>query len=77
MVAAWRGGDRKGALALAPEELLREVFVFGGPEEMRERLERFAAAGITSLCLLPFCPPEQLPALIDDLAPGGGAGGGR
>ena len=31
MVDAWRAGDRKGAAALAPEELLREIFVFGRP----------------------------------------------
>jgi probable F420-dependent oxidoreductase len=65
MVRAWRDGDRKLAVERAPEELLREVFVFGRPEEMRERLEQFAAGGITSLCLLAACEPEQLPALID------------
>jgi alkanesulfonate monooxygenase SsuD/methylene tetrahydromethanopterin reductase-like flavin-dependent oxidoreductase (luciferase family) len=65
MVAAWRGGDRKGAMALAPEELLREIFVFGRREEMRERLAAFAAAGITTLCLMPICGPERLPDVID------------
>jgi probable F420-dependent oxidoreductase len=65
MVEAWRGGDRKGAAALAPEELLREIFVFGGPDERRERLDAFSAAGITTHCLMPICGPEQLPAFID------------
>jgi alkanesulfonate monooxygenase SsuD/methylene tetrahydromethanopterin reductase-like flavin-dependent oxidoreductase (luciferase family) len=69
MVAAWREGDRKGAAALAPEELLREIFVFGTPGEMRERLDAFAAAGITTLCLMPICGPDELPAFIDGLAP--------
>jgi probable F420-dependent oxidoreductase len=69
MVRAWRDGDRRLARELAPEELLREVFVFGSPPEMRERLERFAAAGVTSLCLLPVCRPDELPAFIDGLAP--------
>jgi alkanesulfonate monooxygenase SsuD/methylene tetrahydromethanopterin reductase-like flavin-dependent oxidoreductase (luciferase family) len=64
MVESWRAGDRKGAAALAPEELLRQIFVFGRPEEMRERLESFAAAGITTLCLMPVCAPEQLPEVI-------------
>jgi probable F420-dependent oxidoreductase len=68
-IEAWRAGDRKAAAARAPEELLREVFVFGRPEDMRERLEAFAAAGITSLCLLPVCGPDELPALIDGLGP--------
>jgi probable F420-dependent oxidoreductase len=69
MVNAWRDGDRKLAVERAPEELLREVFVFGRPPEMRERLEQFAAGGITSLCLLPCCTPEQLPELIDGVLP--------
>ena len=54
MVAAWRAGDRKQAAELAPEELLREVFVFGGPGAMRERLLEFAGAGVTTLCLMPL-----------------------
>ena len=70
MVDAWRAGDRRQAAALAPEELLREIFVFGRPEEMRERLAAYAAGGITTLCLTPLCAPEELPALIDALAPG-------
>jgi probable F420-dependent oxidoreductase len=65
MVRAWRDGDRKLALERVPDELVREVFVFGRPPEMRERLERYAAGGIGSLCLLPCCGPEQLPELID------------
>ena len=28
---------------------------------MRERLEQYAAGGITTLCLMPLCGPEQLP----------------
>ena len=68
MVMAWRAGDRRAAAELAPEELLREVFVFGGPGAMRERLLEFAAAGVTTLCLMPLCAPELLPDLIDGLA---------
>ena len=69
MVDAWRDGDRKLAAERAPEELLREIFVFGRPPELRERLEQYAAGGITTLCLMPLCGPEQLPGLIDALAP--------
>jgi probable F420-dependent oxidoreductase len=69
MVEAWQAGDRARALELAPEELVREVFLFGSPEQMRARLDEFAAAGITTFTLMPFCGPEELPALIDGLAP--------
>ena len=36
---------------------------------MRERLGAYAAAGVTTLCLMPICDPAQLPELIDGLAP--------
>jgi probable F420-dependent oxidoreductase len=68
MVAAWRGGDRKAALAAVPEELVREIFIFGSPDEMRARLDEYAARGITTFVLSPIAPPEQLPDLIDALA---------
>jgi len=69
MVAAWRGGDRKAALGAVPDELVREIFVFGSPDEMRERLGEYAARGITTLVLTPIAPPDALPALVDGLAP--------
>jgi probable F420-dependent oxidoreductase len=69
MVTAWRGGDRKAALAAVPDELVREIFVFGEPAAMRERLNEYAARGVTTLVLTPIAPPEALPELIDGLAP--------
>jgi probable F420-dependent oxidoreductase len=68
MVQAWREGDRQGALAKAPDELIREIFIFGSPAEQRARLDEFAAEGITTFVLTPIAPPEQLPGLIDALA---------
>lgn len=69
MVAAWQEGDRKRALELCPEDLVREIFVFGSPEQMRERLAEFVAGGITTLILTPLAAPEDAPGLIDALAP--------
>ena len=71
MVAAWRAGDRAEALELVPEELVREIFLFGTPEEMRERAQEFVAAGITTPVLTLIDEPAALPALIDTLAPAG------
>jgi alkanesulfonate monooxygenase SsuD/methylene tetrahydromethanopterin reductase-like flavin-dependent oxidoreductase (luciferase family) len=68
MVQAWRGGDRKAALAAVPEDLVREIFIFGSPAAMRARLDEYAARGITTFVLSPIAPPEQLPELIDGLA---------
>ena len=64
MVAAWRAGDRKGALALVPEPLLREIFIFGDPAAMKERLGEYVARGITTPVLTPIGAD-----LIDELAP--------
>jgi probable F420-dependent oxidoreductase len=69
MVTAWRGGDRRAALEAVPEELVREIFIFGDPRAMRARLNEYAERGITTLVLTPIAPPEALPDLIDGLAP--------
>jgi probable F420-dependent oxidoreductase len=68
MVEAWERGERDAARELAPEELIREIFIFGSAGEQRERLERFAAAGIRTLVLTPIAAPDQLPELISALA---------
>jgi probable F420-dependent oxidoreductase len=69
MVKAWNEGDRKRALELAPEDLIRDIVIFGTPEEMRARLDEFVAGGITTPVLSFLGAPEQLPELIDALAP--------
>jgi probable F420-dependent oxidoreductase len=69
MVDAWRAGDREGARAAAPDDLIREIFVFGSPAEQKERLAEFTRRGITTPVLTPICPPDELPAMIDALAP--------
>jgi probable F420-dependent oxidoreductase len=69
MVEAWQGGDRKRALELVPEDLIREIFVFGAPDAMRARLEEFAAGGITTLILSAIVAPDDVGRFVDDLAP--------
>jgi probable F420-dependent oxidoreductase len=68
MVTAWRDGDRKLAVEKVPEELVREIFVFGDPGAMKERLGAFAERGITTFVLTPIAAPEQVGDLIDALA---------
>jgi probable F420-dependent oxidoreductase len=69
MVRAWSDGDRRLALELAPEALVREVFIFGSPEEQRERLGEFVAAGVSTPILTPVCPPEAVGGLLEAWAP--------
>jgi probable F420-dependent oxidoreductase len=71
MAEAWHGGDRARALELVPDELVREIFLFGSPEQMRERLAEFEAGGITTFVLSALCGPDDAPAFIDGLAPRG------
>lgn len=68
MVEAWRDGDRQAAAERAPESLIREIFVFGNPDQQRDRLEEFASAGITTFVLTPIAAPDRLSELIGGLA---------
>jgi len=70
MVAAWGAKDREAAIAAAPWDLIQDTFIFGSPEEMRERLEAFVEGGITLPILTPITTPDQMGELIDALAPG-------
>jgi probable F420-dependent oxidoreductase len=69
MVEAWRAGDREHAREAAPDELIREIFVFGDGPGQKARLGEFVQAGITTPVLTPIAPPDRLPAMIDELAP--------
>jgi probable F420-dependent oxidoreductase len=68
MAQAWHDGDRAKALERVPEDLVREIFIFGTPEQMRERLAEFEAAGITTFVLSAMCAPADVPTFIDGLA---------
>jgi len=68
LVEAWNAGDRKRALDLAPEALIRETFLLGPVEAQRERLREFAAAGIDTAVLAVSCAPPELPGVIDAFA---------
>ena len=67
--AAVTADDLVGPAQAAPEDLIREIVIFGTPEEMRARLDEFVAGGITTPVLTFLSGPDQLPGLIDALAP--------
>jgi probable F420-dependent oxidoreductase len=69
MVDAWEAGDRQAAAAAAPWDLIEDMFVFGAPEQMKERLAAFVAGGITLPILTPIVTPDRLAETIDALAP--------
>jgi len=69
VVEAWNAGDRKRALELAPEGLVREIFLLGPVEKQRERLGEFADAGIETAVLAVSCSSTELPDVIDAFGP--------
>jgi len=69
MVEAWNRRDRDAAMAAAPWDLIEDVFVFGEPDEMKERLGRFVDGGITLPVLTPVTSPDRVGDLIEALAP--------
>ncbi len=52
---AWAAGDRRGALAAVPDSVVDDLVVHGAPEQCREHLARYLAAGVTTpvIALLP------------------------
>ena len=65
----WEAGDRQGALAAIPEEVIDQLIVHGSPEECRAHIQRYIDNGVTTptLAVLPFgVETEQA---IEDLAP--------
>jgi probable F420-dependent oxidoreductase len=69
MVAAWNAKDRQGAAEAAPWDLIEEMFIFGSPDQMRDRLGVFVDGGITLPVITPITTPDKLGELIDALAP--------
>jgi probable F420-dependent oxidoreductase len=69
MVEAWRAKDRQAATEAAPWDLIEEIFIFGSPEEMKERIGAFVDGGITLPILTPITTPDKLGDLIEALSP--------
>jgi probable F420-dependent oxidoreductase len=65
----WKEGDRKGALAAIPDEVVDQLIVWGKPEQCREHIQRYVDNGVSTpaLALLPFGYDQR--QAIRDLAP--------
>jgi alkanesulfonate monooxygenase SsuD/methylene tetrahydromethanopterin reductase-like flavin-dependent oxidoreductase (luciferase family) len=69
MVAAWSAKNRQRAAEAAPWDLIEEMFIFGSPAQMKERLQAFVEGGITLPVITPITTPDKLGELIEALAP--------
>jgi probable F420-dependent oxidoreductase len=58
MQAAWAAGDRAGAAAAIPDDVVDELVVHGTPEACREHVERYASAGVHTPVLALLPPPR-------------------
>ncbi len=74
MWTAWAAGDRRGALAAIPDEVVDDLVVHGSPAECRDKVRAYADAGVEVpvMALLPTPELEAggaaaLGALITDL----------
>jgi len=67
---AWAAGDRKGALAAIPDEVVDDLIVHGSPEACRAHIRRYVDNGTTTPVLLVVSPQERLAEALRGLAPG-------
>jgi probable F420-dependent oxidoreductase len=69
MCDAWAARDRERAMAAAPWDLIEDTFVFGSPEQIKERLRAYVEGGVTLPVLLPIATPDRFGELIEALGP--------
>ena len=69
MVEAWNGGDRQKALELAPEDLVRDVFIFGSYDEQQPACASSPPAGSRPRSSPRCAGPDRLEEMIRGLAP--------
>jgi probable F420-dependent oxidoreductase len=72
MWRAWAAGDRAGAAAAVPDDVVDALVVHGSAARCREHVQRYVAAGVTTpvLALVPTRHDPPLPDLLRALAPG-------
>jgi probable F420-dependent oxidoreductase len=66
---AWAAGDRKGALAAIPDEVVDALVVHGSPESCRAHVARYVASGVTVPVLAVVPVGVELEDAVRGLAP--------
>lgn len=58
---AWANGDRRGAVAAVPADVLDDLLLWGAPAERRAAVQRYLDAGVDTaiLHLISFAPEEE------------------
>jgi alkanesulfonate monooxygenase SsuD/methylene tetrahydromethanopterin reductase-like flavin-dependent oxidoreductase (luciferase family) len=60
-----RAGDLRGAVALVPDEMAAAMVMAGSVDRVRDRIERYRAAGLTGVHVLPSPPGGFFPLYED------------
>jgi probable F420-dependent oxidoreductase len=58
MHEAWAAGDRKGAAAAIPDEVVDDLVIHGAPERCREQVQAYADAGVRTPAIAMLPTPE-------------------
>ena len=69
---AWAAGDRKGALAAIPDEVVDDLVVHGSPEECRAHVQRYVDNGVTIPAPMVIPIGVSLEDAVAGLAPSAG-----
>jgi probable F420-dependent oxidoreductase len=69
MWTAWAAGDRKGALAAIPDEVVDALVIHGSPEECRAHVQRYVDNGVTVPVLALLPGGDDLAKSVEGLAP--------
>jgi probable F420-dependent oxidoreductase len=64
MHEAWAAGDRKGAAAAIPDDVVDELVINGSPERCREQVEAYVEQGVQTP-VLAVLPTQDGPAGLD------------
>ncbi len=70
MHEAWAAGDRAGANAAIPDEVVDDLVVHGSPERCRERVAEYVANGLTTPAIAILPTGADPVAMARALAPG-------
>ena len=70
---AWKAGDRDAATNSIPDEVIDDLIVHGSPADIREKLARYAANGVTTPAPAIMAGAEDTRRLLAEIAPGAAA----
>ena len=64
---AWKGGDRKAALAAIPDDIVDELVIHGSAAQCKAHIKKYQDNGVTTaaLAILPLAPFDLRQALRD------------